>query len=160
MAKGQTGKWVEGRRKTHLLIERAQDTEPIEYFYETQAITNAAATTAVPVLSEARVGANRKVHVLGFTGVVSGANWDTTGPPTIKIQDTNSSAVDFVTITANAATTNSAVVSYIGLDAARVVPGAGMSTPGGTLGKGLQLKGSANVANAAVMTITVWGIIK
>ena len=141
-----------------MLIERAQDTEPIEYFYETVTITSASAATAVNILSDARVGANRKVYLLGFIAKVNGAtNWATTA--TIKIQDTNSSAVDFVTVTVNAATTNGNVVSFLGSNS-NVAAGAGMvPTPGGTLAKGLQLKGDAN-GTGSDYVCTVWGIIK
>ena len=158
MAKGQTGKWVEGRRKTHLLLEAAQSAEPIEFFFETATLTSAAAATAVNILSDARVGAGRKVYLLGYVAKVNGAtNWATTA--NIKIQDTNSSAVDFITTTVNAATTNGNVVSFLGSNS-NVAAGAGMvPTPGGTLGKGLQVKADAN-GTGSDYVVTVWGIIK
>lgn len=135
----------------------AGTTVPIEFFYQTATLTSAAAATAVNVIPDAQVGSGRKVYLWGYVSKVDGAtNWATTA--NIKIQDTNGSAVDFVTITVNAATTNGNVETVVGMSNV-AMEDAYSEGSGGTAGKGLQIVGDAN-GTGSDMKITVWGIIK
>lgn len=155
---GNTGKNVGGRRKHFVVTEGRSSNasgDPVEYFHETVTITSAAAATAVSIIPAARVGSGRKVYLQGFVGRVNGTTgWGTTA--TVKIQDTNASAVDYVTF-AVAALTNQA----------RVFPGTANVTSenafsrgeAGTAGYGLQLKGDAN-GTGSDFIVTVWGVIK
>jgi len=157
MSLGPQGYVRDGRYKASVGIETTgavPATDTWEVFHKTVTITSAAAATAVSVLSDAVVGTGRKVFLQGFIGRVNGAtNWATTA--TVKIQDTNGTPVDFVTAAVAALTGNS-----------RVVPGTANVTlenayangTGGTLSKGLQLKGDAN-GTGSDLIVTVWGII-
>ncbi len=123
-------------------------------FHVTATITSAAAATAVPLLADSLIPSGKKVYLQGFIARVNGATgWGTTA--TVKIQDTNGTPVDFVTM-AVAALTN----------AARVVPGTANVTledayaagTGGTAGKGLQVKGNAN-GTGSNLIVSAWGVI-
>lgn len=119
----------------------------------TATITSAAAATAVSLIPDSMVGAGEKCYLMGFIGRVNGTTvWGTTA--TVKIQDTNSSAVDFVTAAVAALTSQ-----------ARIYPGTANVTSedayslgtGGTAGKGLQLKGNANgTGSDFVVSVLVW----
>jgi len=116
-------------------------------------ITSAAAATAVSLIPDSMVGAGEKCYLMDFIGRVNGTTvWATTS--TVKIQDTNSSAVDFVTAAVAALTSQ-----------ARIYPGTANVTSedayslgtGGTAGKGLQLKGNANgTGSDLVISALVW----
>lgn len=106
----------------------------------TKTITSAAAATAVELLPDSYVPAGKKAYLVSFIARVNGTTaWGTTA--TVKIQDKNSSAVDFVTFAVAGMTSQ-----------ARLVPGSANTTlenayslgTGGTTAKGLQLKGDAN----------------
>lgn len=107
----------------------------------TKTITSAAAATAVELLPDSYVPAGKKAYLVSFIAQVNGTTaWGTTA--TVKIQDKNSSAVDFVTFAVAGMTPQ-----------ARLVPGSSTNTTlenayslgtGGTAAKGLQLKGDAN----------------
>jgi len=130
---------------------------PIEFFFATGTLTSAAAATAVVIIPDAQVGAGRKVYLWGYVSKVDGAtNWATTG--NIKIQDTEGTALDFITITVNAATTNGNVETVPGMSNV-AMEDAFSEGSGGTAGRGLQIKGNAN-GTGSDMKITVWGIIK
>ena len=132
-------------------------TDPFEICYATGTLTSAAAATPVVIIPEAQVGSGRKVYLWGYVSKVDGAtNWATTA--NIKIQDTNGTAVDFVTITVNAATTNGNVETVVGM-ANVAMEDAFSEASGGTAGKGLQIVGNAN-GTGSDLKITVWGIIK
>lgn len=124
-------------------------------FVRTATITSAAAATAVNILPDAAVGSTRKVYVTGVFARVNGATlWATTA--TVKVQDTNSSAVDFVTYAVAALTANTSVFTHtsnVTLESAYLLG------TGGTLGKGLQLKGNAN-GTGSPLVVTVTGYIK
>lgn len=154
-----TGTKYNNRRKTYLVTEGRDGQSgsgPIEYFHETVTITSAAAATAVNIIPDARVGAGRKVYLQGYISRVNGAtNWATTA--SIKIQDTNSSAVDFVTIAVNAGTTNGNIRTVPG-NANVTLENAFANGTGGTEAKGLQLKGDANGTGSDLL-VTVWGVI-
>jgi hypothetical protein len=124
-------------------------------FCKTATITSAAAATAVSLLADSEVPTGKKCYVTGFIGRVNGTTvWATTA--TVKIQDTNSSAVDFVTMAVAALTSQ-----------ARVYPGTANVTTenamangtGGTASKGLQLKGDAN-GTGSDLIVTVTGFFK
>ena len=138
-------------RTLHSLTATGQ---PMELFKVTATITSAAAATAVNVIPEAAVGTGRKVYLQGYIARVNGTTgWGTTA--TVKLQDTNGTAVDFVTW-AVAGMTNQA----------RLVPGSANTTlenayslgSGGTAGKGLQLIGDAN-GTGSDFVVTCWGWI-
>jgi len=124
-------------------------------FSVTATITSAAAATPVILVPESVVGAARKVYVTDIVSKVNGATgWATTA--TVKLQDTNSSAVDFMTV-AVAAMTGNAVIHPSTANV--TIENAYALGTGGTAGKGLQLKGNANgTGNNYVVTVT--GFIK
>lgn len=132
-------------------------TDPIELFHVTGTLTSAAAGTAVNLIPDAQVGTGRKVYIHGYISRVNGAtNWATT--TSIKVQDTNGTAVDFVTIAVNAGTTNGNIRTVPG-NANVTLEDAFANGSGGTAGKGLQIKGNAN-GTGSDMIVTVWGLIK
>ncbi len=125
------------------------------HFFRTATITSAAAATPVSLLSDLVVPDGKKVYLEGFIAKVNGATlWATTA--NVKIQDTNGTPVDFVTMLVAALTGN-----------ATVVPGTANVTlenayalgTGGTLSKGLQLLGNAN-GTGSDLVVSVWGVIK
>lgn len=151
-----SGSTYNNRRKSNLVTEVSGNSAsaPPEFFMETVTITSAAAATAVSVLSDARVGPDRKVYVLGVNGKVNGGTlWATTA--NVKIQDTNTSAVDFVTFLVAALTANAEVGHFT----AGVMEDAMSLGTGGTQGKGLQIKGDAN-GTGSNFTVTIYGILK
>lgn len=156
---GTTSKHIgpTGRTKAALHTELASgDTENVEFFHETATLTSAAAATAVNVIPDARVGAGRKVYVMGWVAKVSGAtNWATTA--TLTIEDT--AAVAFSTVTVNAATTNGNVVSGPFSSSNVVLNGPMAIGTGGTAAKGVQIKGDAN-GTGSDWIVSVWGVIK
>jgi hypothetical protein len=146
-----------GRRKQYVTTETSAGREhiPVERFHETVTLSSAAAATAVSILSDARVGSERKVFVQGFVMKVDGVTaWATTA--NVKLQDTNASAVDFVTALVAALTGNAVVVPGT---ANVTLEDAYSEGSGGTTGKGLQVKGNAN-GTGSDLKVTVWGVIK
>lgn len=138
----RSGPFIGGRLKSYVTTEVSGDPaggEPAEIVFETFTLTSAAAATAVSVIPEARVGAGRKIYLLDFGAKVNGGTeWGTTA--NVKIQDTNSSAVDFVTILQASLTANAELGKFTsGVGEAAMLLGTG-----GTAGKGLQVKGDAN----------------
>lgn len=128
---------------------------PTAPFHVTGTLTSAAAATAVNLLPAASVPAGRKVYVTGFTAFVNGAtDWATTA--SVKIQDTHTTPVDFITLTASAL--DGSEVHHIGSDSV-TVEAAVKSGTGGTAAKGLQVKGDAN-GTGSDLIVTVWGFIK
>lgn len=128
---------------------------PWENFVVTKTITSAAAATAINVIPDTQVPASRKVYITGFHAKVSGAtNWATTA--TVKIQDTNSSAVDYITMAVAALTGNAEVrpgVTNITSENAYLLG------TGGTAAKGIQLKGNAN-GTGSDLVVTIYGQIR
>lgn len=117
-------------------------------------ITSAAAATPVSLLADGAVPAGKKVYLQGFVGHVNGGtNWATTA--TVKIQDTNGTPVDFVTM-AVAALTGNAIV-YPGT-ANITSESAFADGTGGTAAKGLQLVGNAN-GTGSDLIVRAWGVI-
>lgn len=155
-----TGTYFGGRRKTYLTTEgRAygDTTGPVEFVMESATLTSAAAATAVNIIPDARVGTGRKFYMTGYISRVNGAtNWATTA--NIKIQDTNGTPVDFITIAVNAASTNGNIRTVPG-NAQVTLENAFANGTGGTAAKGLQIKGDAN-GTGSDMIITAWGVIK
>lgn len=149
----------EGRRK-HLVVTEGRTTnvdEPIELVMESATLTSAAAATAVNIIPDARVGTGRKFYMTGYISRVNGAtNWATTA--NIKIQDTNGTPVDFITIAVNAASTNGNIRTVPG-NAQVTLENAFANGTGGTAGKGIQVKGDAN-GTGSDMIVTVFGYIK
>lgn len=124
-------------------------------FHVTGTITSAAAATAVTLIADADVPTGKKIYVQGFIAKVDGATvWATTA--TVKIQDSNSSAVGFVTMAVAALTGNAVVGPHV---ADITCEDAFSEGTGGTASKGLQLKGNAN-GTGSDLKVTVWGIIK
>jgi hypothetical protein len=124
-------------------------------FHRTATITSAACATAVNILTAATVPAGKKVYLQGFIAKVDGGtNWATTA--TVKIQDTNGTPVDFVTMAVAALTGNAVVTTGTTNITAEDAFSEGS---GGTAAKGLQLKGNAN-GTGSDLKVTVWGVIK
>ena len=127
----------------------------VQPFHVTATLTSAAAATAVNLLPAASVRADKKVYVTGFTAFVNGAtDWATTA--TVKIQDTHTTPVDFITLDATALDGNE--IHHLGSDSV-TVEAAVKSGTGGTADKGLQVKGDAN-GTGSNLIVTVWGFIK
>lgn len=143
------------RSKTYMTTENS-GSEPVEYFDVSGTITSAAAATAVNILPDARVGPARKVYLTGGLMRVNGATgWGTTA--NVKLQDTNSSAVDFITVLV-ALLTNAARVDFQPKANITLEDAFSLNT-GGTLGKGLQLKGDAN-GTGSDLYVRCWGWLR
>ncbi len=113
----------------------------------TATLTSAAAATAVNLVPATAVPAGKKIYVTNYTAYVSGGtDWATTA--NVKLQDTNSSAVDFVTLTASALDGNEVHGPFS--DSA-TLEAAFKSGTGGTAGKGLQVKGDANGTGSSLI---------
>lgn len=124
-------------------------------FRVTGTLTASAAATPVVLIPDSDVPAGFKVFVTSFLARVNGAtNWATTA--NVKIQDTNATPVDFVTMLVAALTGN-----------ARVLPGSANTTledamslmTGGTTGRGLQVRGNAN-GTGSDLVVTVLGFME
>lgn len=146
---------LKNARAGQRMIDLETSLNRAEPFSVTATITSAAAATAVSLIADSAVPTGKKCYVTGFIGRVNGTTvWATTA--TVKIQDTNSSAVDFVTMAVAALTSQ-----------ARVYPGTANVTTenamangtGGTVNKGLQLKGDAN-GTGSDLIVTVTGFFK
>jgi hypothetical protein len=123
-------------------------------FERTVTITSAAAGTAVSIVADSEVPAGKKCYVLGFRGQVAGGTlWATTA--TVKVQDTNGTPVDFITVAVAAMTANANIFA----NTANVTPeNAYMRNTGGTAAKGVRLKGNAN-GTGSDFIVTVYGYI-
>lgn len=123
-------------------------------FQRTVTITSAAAGTAVNIVLDSEVPTGKKVYLLGFRGQVAGGTlWATTA--TVKVQDTNGTPVDFITVAVAAMTANANIFA----NTTNVTPeNAYMRNTGGTASKGLQLKGNAN-GTGSDFIVTVYGYI-
>lgn len=110
-------------------------------------ISSAGATAAVTVVPDSAVEGTQKCYLLNWRAKVSSTVAWTTAQ-TVKIQDSNSSAVDFVTMTTAALTSGALVqdlVSNITSENAYVLG------TGGTAGKGVQLLGSAAMTGSPLV---------
>jgi hypothetical protein len=124
-------------------------------FTATATLTSAAAATPVSLLADAGVPAGKKVYITGYYAKVSGAtDWATTA--TVKIQDTNGTPVDFVTLTASALDGN----EFHGplSDSATIESAMALGT-GGTAAKGVQVVGNAN-GTGSDLVVTIVGFVK
>lgn len=141
-------------RKLQVAWHRTINKGPVEYFHVTGTLTSAAAGTAVVLITDAQVGSGRKVYVRNFRAKVDGGtNWATTA--TVKIQDTNGTPVDFVTMAVAALTGN----AFVGPHTANITAEAAFAkNSGGTAGKGLQIKGDAN-GTGSNLVVTVDAIV-
>lgn len=111
-------------------------------------ISSAGATAAVTVVPDAAVEGTQKCYLLpGWIAKVSSTVAWTTAQ-TVKLQDTNGTPVDFVTMTTAALTSGALVndrVSNITSENAYV------QGTGGTPGKGVQLKGDAAMTGSPLV---------
>ena len=124
-------------------------------FHSTVTLTSAAAATPVSVLADGAVPAGKKVYVTGYFVKVNGStDWATT--TSVKIQDTNGTPVDFVTLTASALDGNE--FHDATSDSATIENAMALGT-GGTAAKGLRVVGNAN-GTGSNLVITVFGFIK
>lgn len=124
-------------------------------FHKTVTLTSADAATAVEIISNEAVGTGRKVYLQGYLLKVDGAtDWGTTA--TVKIQDKNAVAVDFVTLDASMLDGNEKHGPWS--DSATIEDAFAEGT-GGTAAKGLQVKGNANGTGSDIK-LTVWGVIQ
>ena len=129
---------------------RPTDDEQVIWFVRTATITSAAAATAVSLVKDVEVPRGFKPYLTDFHAKVDGGTgWGTTA--TVKIQDTNGTPVDFVTMAIAALTSN----AFVGKTTANVTAEAALAkNTGGTAGKGLQIKGNANgTGNDLVVTV-------
>lgn len=137
--------------KLDLAWLHASRTEEVIQFTRTVTLVAASAATPVVIVADAEVPAGFTLFVEDWAAKVTGSGWATT----VKLQDTNSSAVDFSTIP-NTALTASA---YVKPNTTGVtVENAMALNTGGTTGKGLQVKGLA--AGASDLVVTVVGYLK
>lgn len=148
--------WTTGIGVTQFLKSSAA--EQIALVRRTVTITSAAAVTPVSILTDAEVaafGATAKVFLSGFVSKVNGATvWATTA--TVKIQDTNGTPVDFVTVDVAAMTANAVILPGT---ASVTLENAFTLGTGGTAGKGLQIKGDAN-GTGSNYVVTVFAYVK
>jgi hypothetical protein len=124
-------------------------------FSATATLTSAAAGTAVTLLADTAVPAGKKVYITNYFAKVNGAtDWTTTA--SITIQDTNGTPVVFVTLTASTLNGN----EFHGplSDSATIGSAMALGT-GGTVAKGLVIKGNANGAGSNLV-VTVTGFIR
>lgn len=143
-------------RNTNLVRDAIGADLPSEFFHVTATMVSTAAATAVELLPASRVPATRKVFLSGYIVTVTGAtDWTTTA--TVKIQDTNGTPVDFVTIVGTEL--DNAEIHYPGVTGDTSENAYKLGT-GGTLGKGLQVLGNANAGAGSDIKITAWGVIK
>lgn len=134
---------------------RSTSAEECVSFTRTATITSAAAANAVSLIADSEVPAGFTPFVTDFIGRVNGTTaWGTTA--TLKIQDTNGTPVDFVTI-AIAALTSQA--RFFKGTANVTVENAMANGTGGTPSKGLQIKGNAN-GTGSDLVVTVSGFYK
>lgn len=144
-----------GKIKSLLGWLRGTSVEECVYFTRTATITSAAAATAVPLIADSEVPAGFTPYVTDFIARVNGTTgWGTTA--TVKIQDSNGTPVDFVTM-AVAALTNQARVFKSSSNV--TIENAMANGTGGTASKGLQLKGDAN-GTGSDLIVTVTGFYK
>lgn len=149
-----------GRSKSAVVTEHANGaSENVEFFYETIAVTPTSTTLTNSVLSEARVGTGRKVYVQGFVAAnTSTTAWTTNR--TWKIQDTNGTPVDFVTIAGDSTTTWASTARVIQSTAGVTLEDAFALGTGGTAGKGLNVTSSGAHGAGTPGSFSIWGIIK
>lgn len=151
------------RQKRAVVTETgASAAENVELFHETVTLTSAAAATAVNIISDARVGADRKVYLWGGVANVNGATpWGTV--TSVTVEDT--AGVDFVVFAGTIGTTLAAnTTRFFTSDNAGSGNAAQTADPfdigsGGTAGKGLQVVANAN-GTGSDLKVTVWGVIK
>lgn len=148
------------RAKAAVVTEVATGaTENVEFFYETITVTPTSATLTNSVLSEARVGSGRKVYLQGFIACnTSTTAWTTNR--TWKIQDTNGTPVDFVTIAGDSTTTWASTARVIQSTAGVTLEDAFAQGTGGTAGKGLNITSSGAHGAGTPGSFSVWGVIK
>lgn len=136
-------------------VQAQMGLSPGRRFHVTVTLTSAAAATPVSILADALIGAAEKVYLQGYILKVDGAtDWATTA--TIKIQDTNGTPVDFVTLTASTLDGNEVHGPWS--DSAGLEDAFAEGT-GGTAGKGLQVVGDANGTGSDIK-LTVWGLVR
>lgn len=124
-------------------------------FTATATLTSAAAATAVSLLADAAVPAGKKLYIVSYLVKVNGAtDWATT--TSVKIQDTNGTPVDFVTLTASTLDGNELHGPFS--DSATIESAMALGT-GGTAAKGLRVVGNAN-GTGSNLVVTVFGFIK
>lgn len=134
---------------------RGTSVEECVQFTRTATITSAAAVTAVSLIADSEVPVGFTPYVTDFIARVNGTTvWATTA--TVKIQDTNGTAVDFVTMAVAALTSQARVFKS---SANVTIENAMANGTGGTASKGLQLKGDAN-GTGSDLIVTVSGFYK
>lgn len=123
--------------------------ESVTEFFVRFSLTSAAAATPVSIIPDAMVGNGRKVYLQDHLLRVAGAtNWATTA--NVKIQDTNGTPVDALTVLVAALTGNSRVTKGT---ANSTMEAAYTDGTGLTAGRGLQIRGDANGTGS---TISGW----
>lgn len=121
-------------------------------FHVTGTITSAAAATAVNLIPDTDIPDGKRIYLQGFMASVNGAtNWATTATVTIEGTD----GTDFAVMAVAALTGNAEVGPW----SSNIIAASAYATgTGGTINKGLQLKGDAN-GTGSDLKVTVWGVI-
>lgn len=128
---------------------------PIIPFHSTAILSSAAAATAVNLVANASLSGSQKLYVTGFIVRVNGATaWATVA--TVKLQDTNGTPIDFITIAAAGLTANATLVLGSGNVTIEAAVALGS---GGNLLRGLQVKGDVN-GTGSDLYVTAFGYIK
>ncbi len=125
----------------------------------TGTLTSAAAATPVTLISDAKVGAGRKIAYMTLQYYVNGAtNWATT--TYIAFQDTAGSPVEYSRIVVGSNATNGLAFGSIGQTPTAVqVAGAGFTgLTGLTQGKGLVMKGD-QVGTGSNLIVSGYAIV-
>lgn len=146
-----------GGRVAKLVLSwlQASRTEEVVKFTRTVVLTSAAAGTAVSVVADAEVPAGFTPYVTDVSAKVSGGTlWGTV--TSVKVQDTNGTPVDFLTIAVAALAAN----AFLKPNSSNVtVENAMALNSGGTAGKGLQVKANAN-GTGSDLYVTIVGYYK
>lgn len=109
-------------------------------FSRTATLTSAAAATGVTLIADSEVPVGYVPYMTNFRAKVDGATvWGTTA--TVKVQDTNGTPVDFITMAVAALTAN----AFVKDNTTNVTAEAAYAkNTGGTAGKGIRVIGNAN----------------
>ena len=128
----------------------------VAMFDATGTLTSSAAATPVVLLPASMVPAGfRVVPIAVFMRVDGGTAWATTA--NVKVQDTNDTPVDFVTVQVSALGAN----ARVNIASANVtIEDAVLLGTGGTPGRGVQVRGNANGTGSDLRVRVVGYIVK
>ena len=154
--------------KTSYKVEHYNDTgkHKERYFCVTQSITMSAAATSVELLSDDDVTEDRKAYITSVYGVVTGGDVQTSTSEWLMIKDNsdvlmwrirydNLKEGDHFNIISRLQSSDNTITTLKNGAQTPISQGTGATT-----NKGLKIVGDVNSTGAAVVTITVAGIIK